>query len=84
MKLKQIILPLLVIITLTGCATKDSDNTLTRKEIKEGWVLLFNGENTDGWRGYNMDQLPSAWKATNGTLMSAGEGGDIGGDIITL
>ncbi len=83
MKLKQIILPLLVFVTLTGYTTKDSDNTLTRKEIKEGWVLLFDGANTDGWRGYNMDHLPSAWKATNGTLMSAGEGGDIGGDIIT-
>ena len=84
MKLKQIILPLIAILTWTGCSTKDSDNTLTRKEIKEGWVLLFNGANTDGWRGYNMDKLPSAWKAIDGTLMSAGEGGDIGGDIITL
>jgi len=84
MKLKQIILAVLIIITWTGCATKDSDNTLTRDELKEGWVLLFNGENTDGWRGYNMDQLPSAWKVSDGTLMSAGEGGDIGGDIITV
>lgn len=84
MKLKQIILAVLIIITWTGCSTKDSDNTLTRDELKEGWVLLFNGENTDGWRGYNMDQLPSAWKVTEGTLMSAGEGGDIGGDIITV
>ena len=84
MKLKQIILAVLIIITWTGCSTKDSDNTLTRDELKEGWVLLFNGENPDGWRGYNMDQLPSAWKVSDGTLMSAGEGGDIGGDIITV
>ena len=84
MKLKQIILPFLGLVLMTGCTSKNGDNTLTRKEIKEGWVLLFNGENTEGWRGYNMDLLPSAWKAINGTLMSAGEGGDIGGDIITV
>jgi len=84
MKLKHILPILIAGATLSGCTTKVTDNTLTRKEIKEGWVLLFNGENTDGWRGYNMDILPSAWKAANGTLMSAGEGGDIGGDIITI
>ncbi len=84
MKLKQVLLPVLVIFILAGCGTKENDNTLSRKEKKEGWVLLFNGENTDGWRGYNMDQLPSAWTATKGTLLSAGEGGDIGGDIITV
>ena len=25
-------------------------NKLTQKEQKEGWSLLFNGKNFDGWR----------------------------------
>ena len=25
------------------------ENFLTKKEVKEGWILLFNGTNTEGW-----------------------------------
>lgn len=60
-------------------------NTLSDAEIEEGWMLLFDGETTDGWRGYNLDSFPeTGWKAENGTLQvmasgrgEAGGGGDI-------
>lgn len=57
-------------------------NTLTQQEIDEGWVLLFDGETTDGWRGYNRDSFPNgAWGVEDGALKfsggSSGEGGDI-------
>src|SRR5260221_13671874 len=29
---------------------KPKPNTLTQKEIEEGWILLFDGETTFGWK----------------------------------
>ena len=30
-------------------------NTLTAKEKEDGWMLLFDGETSDGWRGYGKE-----------------------------
>lgn len=62
-------------------------NTLTQQEIDEGWVLLFDGETTEGWRGYNRDSFPDGgWVIEDGTLKvegaGTGEAGGQGGDII--
>ena len=62
--------------------TRTIDNTLSKQEVKEGWLLLFDGTTTLGWRGYNQENLPQGWMAKDATLMSSGQGGDIGGDII--
>jgi hypothetical protein len=83
MKKNYLFLAVLALITMGSCTCKEKDNTLTKEEKAEGWKLLFDGETTNGWRGYNSAEIPAAWTATDGTLMSAGEGGDIGGDIIT-
>lgn len=45
-----------------------AQNTLTAKEKKEGWKLLFDGKTTTGWRNYNSNTLGAGWKAVNGTL----------------
>lgn len=60
----------------------DTENTLTDKERSENWILLFDGKNADGWRGYNQNSLPEGWVVEEGTLKSLGKGGDIGGDIV--
>ena len=60
-------------------------NQLTQTEIEDGWVLLFDGETTKGWRGYNKEAFPdSGWTIEDGTLKciysgtgEAGAGGDI-------
>lgn len=62
-------------------------NTLTQQETDEGWILLFDGETTDGWRGYNKDSFPDGgWVIEDGTLKvegaGTGEAGGEGGDII--
>ncbi|MCX6326766.1 MAG: DUF1080 domain-containing protein [Bacteroidia bacterium] len=36
-------------------------NKLSKKEKKEGWVLLFNGHNFDGWRQCNGVAMPANW-----------------------
>ncbi|MDN5201044.1 DUF1080 domain-containing protein [Fulvivirgaceae bacterium BMA10] len=58
------------------------DNVLSAVEKEEGWLLLFDGESSEGWRGFNQKTLPSGWIVESGTLKSLGQGGDIGGDIV--
>ncbi|MDP2338232.1 MAG: DUF1080 domain-containing protein [Bacteroidota bacterium] len=36
-------------------------NELSKKEKKEGWVLLFNGKDFDGWRQCNGTAMPANW-----------------------
>lgn len=62
-------------------------NKLTKNEQKEGWLLLFDGETSSGWRGVNKDYFPNGWEVSNGTLHCKGSGkGEAGakdgGDII--
>jgi len=50
-----------------------ADNTLSEKEIEEGWQLLFDGKTTEGWHTYNKPgQIGSKWKALNGALVFEG------------
>ena len=62
-------------------------NTLSQQEINDGWKLLFNGKNADGWHGYNKKSFPEkGWVVEDGTLHVFGSGkGEAGGggDIIT-
>lgn len=43
------------------------ENKLTDAEKAEGWKLLFNGENMDGWRTYQNKEMNS-WEVVDGTL----------------
>lgn len=65
----------------------EEHNTLTAEERANGWELLFDGESTDGWRGYNDDAFPDVgWKVEDGELIVMESGGDEagrGGDIVT-
>src|SRR5687768_6927361 len=45
-----------------------AQNTLTKKEQKDGWKLLFDGKTATGWRKFNSDKMPSAWKVEDGAL----------------
>ncbi len=53
---------------------------LTKKEKKEGWVLLFDGKTSTGWKSYTGKPFPEkGWKIENGVLSvdPAGKGGDV-------
>jgi hypothetical protein len=63
---------------------QERDNSLTKKEQKEGWKLLFNGKNLDGWTSVGKDNPPSSgWQVENGVLSTVKTEGRGGGDIIT-
>ena len=54
---------------------------------EEGFIVLFNGENLDGWRGYGMDVPPTSWEVSDGAIHLKGSGtGEAqvegGGDLI--
>ena len=53
-----------------------SPNTLTQKERKNGWKLLFNGEKIKEWRGYNIETVPDCWQVENGALKIMVKGGE--------
>jgi len=43
-------------------------NTLTEAEKAAGWRLLFDGQTTNGWRGYKSQTVPVAWHVAHGAL----------------
>jgi hypothetical protein len=62
-------------------------NTLTKKEKKAGWVLLFNGKDFTGWRQCNSTEMAKNWiiednamKVVIGEGKNPGQGA--GGDIL--
>jgi hypothetical protein len=65
----------------------DANNMLTPEEQAQGFVMIFDGKTTTGWRGYNNPAFPdSGWAVEDGALRCIGSGmgeaGGKGGDII--
>jgi hypothetical protein len=63
-----------LLLSLTALATAADDpkpkpNTLTPKEVSEGWILLFDGESTFGWKAPD----ESKWTVTEGMLAPQGD-----------
>src|SRR5437867_227039 len=52
-------------------------NTLTLEERAAGWRLLFVGHSTAGWRGWQMDSMPSGWGVRDGALTRVRPAADI-------
>lgn len=65
----------------------NSLNSLTDYEKANGWRLLFNGQNSDGWRGAYKETFPDfGWSINDGVLTIAkSNGGEStnAGDIVT-
>ena len=59
------------------------DNVLTKKEVKQGWELLFNGKDLSEWRNFNGTVLSNGWGVVNGCIQASGSGADDSGYIVT-
>lgn len=60
-----------------------AQNTLTDKEKKEGWKLVFDGKTTSGWRTFNSKYPGAGWKVEDGTLTLDNKTETGRGDLIT-
>ena len=74
---------ILVIAAACMAAACTSHNTLTRQEKADGWVLLFDGKTTEGWRNFNSEDRELAWHVVDGCLQANGVGDDANGYIVT-
>ena len=61
---------------------RQKDNTLTEKEKKEGWILLFDGTTMNGWRAYK-NKASEGWDVKNGELYCKEEAVKSRADLIT-
>lgn len=86
---KSILSAIFMAVVLLGAVSASAQkvNQLTKKEKKQGWVLLFNGENFDGWRQCNAESMPPNWTIEDDAMkVLLGEGKQpghgAGGDIL--
>lgn len=81
--------PAILLFSFATAQMKNSkENSLTEKEKKEGWQLLFDGKTTKGWHTYAENKVGNAWKVENGALALVNDGNQgyqtkEGGDIVT-
>ena len=58
---------------------QDKINVLTKKEVKNGWKLLFDGQIPSQWRSANKADFPTkGWGIKEGCMISGG-----GGNLVT-
>jgi len=86
-KIRYSICAAVILLAFGLQAVAQAPNTLSQTEKKDGWVLLFNGKNFDGWRQCNGTTIPANWsiednamKVTTGEGKKPGEGSN--GDIL--
>ncbi len=74
----------LIITNFYTEAASPTENTLSAQEKQDGWVLLFDGETTNGWHMFSKPNMKHAWKAVNGELTtSTNDTSGTHGDIVT-
>ena len=61
----------------------NSHSSSNKGDLEQEWIILFDGTSADAWRGFKQESLPAGWSVQDGTLITSGEGGDLGGDIIS-
>jgi len=77
------IICILSALALTGLtATAGQPNSLSKKEKADGWELLFNGKNLDGFRPYSpKGKIGEGWQVEAGLLVK--KANTRGGDLMT-
>lgn len=74
-----------LLCTIAACGPAADDEPAADAE-SAGWIALFDGVSTEGWRGYGRDDFPTGgWTVEGGELIGQSSSGDMdGGDIITV
>lgn len=80
--MKRLLFVVLLACGVSFAATAQEHNTLTKKERKAGWQLLWNGRDLSGWKSNSSNgDMNKGWKAVDGELVIMARSG--AGDIIT-
>ena len=80
--MKKLLFVVLLVCGESFVATAQEHNTLTKKERKAGWQLLWNGRDLSGWKSNSPNgDMNKGWKAVDGELVIMARSG--AGDIIT-
>ncbi len=56
-------------------------NTLTPREVRQGWKLLFDGKTTTGWHNFKQKTISDGWSVKDGVLLCSDP--HKAGDIVT-
>ncbi len=72
--MKKLLSLIIVAAIANGCSSQKvatanmSPNTLTSKEKKDGWELLFDGKTTNGWHTYGYNSVMKGWVVKDESL----------------
>ena len=58
---RQAALALALLVTISGRGAAQGTG-------HEGWISLFDGKTTAGWRGYRQQTVPAGWAVVDGAL----------------
>ena len=61
----------------SSSSTAAGASSLSPEQRAAGWRSLFDGTNTDAWRGYKEQSFPTGWQIVDGVLTKKGSVGDI-------
>jgi len=80
--MKKVICLLAIVMMVFPEVFSQAPNTLSAKEKKQGWILLFDGISSSGWTTVSGKPVPEGWDISNGCIST--KKGEKGGDIITV
>lgn len=88
MNLQRLALLLSVIPILSHCSSQTEDSNVSDSISDSAeWIVLFDGSNTDHWRGYHSDSFPeTGWSVQDSMLVfepTDNDGAEGGHNIIT-
>jgi len=73
----------LALLMLTGSIDAQTTNALTTKEKKQGWKLLFDGKDLDGWHIYLKPDARPGWTVDSGAIKTDFNNGGVRQDLVT-
>jgi len=73
---------LLIFLFMSNFVGAQTINSLTSKEIKQGWILLFDGKTTNGWTTGSDQPVLVGWEVKDGCITTVKDGK--GGDFVTV
>ena len=77
---------LILLALMAQIINAQTANTLTAKEKKQGWVLLFDGVSSTGWTTSSGKPVPAGWEVKDGsiTAVKGGKGATLSRQANTL